>query len=77
MNSAEETISKFLSTLNVDSYRNVKYIDKYKSVNCYCICGQKINTAYLFQNIQNNKKCYVGKNCLKYIAEYLGWNDKS
>ena len=75
MNSAEETISKFLSTLDVDSSRDVRYICKCQRSSCHCVCGQKIETAHLFQNKRNKKECYVGKNCIRFIAEYLGWND--
>ena len=68
----DETIEKFLSTLEVDSTNDVKYICKTNKTP-YCICGQYIKKGYIFCNIKNNKVCVVGKNCLNYVAYYLNW----
>ena len=68
----DETISKFLEALNVDSIRDVRYQGK-KFTYQRCICGQRIQTCYVFRNRKNKKQCFVGKKCLEYIAYYLGW----
>lgn len=65
-------ISKFLEVLQVDTIREVKYKSSFLS-SCHCVCGQPIKKGYLFENIRNNRKCVVGKNCLKHIASYLMW----
>ncbi len=67
-----ETISKFLSVLNVDSIKDVKYCKKFVC-NARCVCGQVIKNGYLFRNKKNDIICVVGKNCLSYVACYLGW----
>ena len=72
MNSKYETISKFLSELKVDTIKEIQYVGKYYSGKC--VCGQPILYGYKFKNNRNNRSCLVGKNCLPYIADYLGWN---
>ena len=76
MNSYQETVSKFLSALEVDLIKDVKYVER-TTQNGTCICGQPIKYCYRFKNIKNNLSCIVGKNCLQYIAKYLGWDDKN
>ena len=73
MSCREETISKFLDSLNIDSINDVRYIKKCFGSQ-YCICGQKIKNGYLFFNIKNQLQCIVGVRCLSHIADYLGWN---
>ncbi len=72
MSHETETLEKFLSTLKVDQCKDIKYIGK-KIGYFKCVCGQPITKAYIFYNKQNEKRCNVGKNCLHYIAMYLGW----
>ena len=74
MNSKNETVSKFLSALKVDLIKDVKYVGK-EIKNSKCVCGQPIQYCYYFKNIKNNLECTVGKNCLNYVANYLGWNE--
>lgn len=68
----DETISKFLEALNVDSIKDVRYQGKIFTYQ-RCICGQRIQTCYIFRNQKNKKQCFAGKKCLKHIAYYLGW----
>lgn len=65
MNSYTETISKFLSTLKVDSVYDVRYVGK--TFRGKCVCGQPIQYGYKFINVRNGLECVVGKRCLKYI----------
>ena len=67
-----ETISKFLSALKVDTITTIKFQGRVIQKQT-CICGQAIEHCYVFYNKANNKKCVVGKNCLRYIADYLNW----
>ena len=69
----QKTIEKFLDALKVDSTKDVKYVGKNFSYQ-HCICGQPIKKAYKFINTKNMISCMVGKDCLPYIASYLGWN---
>ena len=68
----EETVSKFLSELNVDLVKDIVYFGKIKQPT-KCVCGQTIKKGYLFFNKKNNKKCIVGYNCLQHVIHYLGW----
>lgn len=69
MNSFEETITKFLSALKVDSVYDVRYVGKnYRGI---CVCGQPIEYGYKFKNIRNGLECIAGKTCAKYIFEYI------
>lgn len=68
-------IEKFLDALKVDLRKDVCYGGR-RYGEYRCVCGHRINRAYLFYNQSNNLKCYVGVDCLQYIADYLGWNDK-
>ena len=70
----EETIVKFLDTLNVDLIGDVCYQGRCYG-GYYCVCGQRVKKGYLFQNSRTEKKCVVGKGCLRYVADYLGWED--
>lgn len=72
MDHYNETISKFLETLEVDRIKDINYEGAIYS-NEHCICGQRIQTGYVFRNYRNNKRCIVGKRCLNYITYYLGW----
>lgn len=72
MSHYEETIGKFLDKLNVDCIREIRYCGKHYG-NEHCVCGQRIRHCYVFTNKHNGKKCVVGKECLNYVAEYLGW----
>ena len=69
MNSRNETIEKFLTALKVDSVKDIKYLGK--NLNGTCVCGQPIKHCYKFFNVKNKKECFVGKNCLKYVLEYI------
>lgn len=73
MNHYYETVSKFLDAITVDITKDVEYRGKCFG-NELCVCGQKITKGYVFKNIKNNKRCVVGKNCLRYVADYLSWN---
>ena len=73
MNSKEETITKFLGALHVDTIAEVKCIEKVRG-RFWCVCGQPIKNGYLFTNKRNHLQCVVGKNCLPYIAWYLNWD---
>ena len=72
MNHYNETISKFLDAMRLDSINDVYFLGKCTKYQ-YCVCGQKIKKGYVLKNKQNNKLCVVGKKCLYYIAYYLGW----
>lgn len=73
MNHYDETILKFSDELGkIDTTKDVYYHGKCFG-SYYCVCGQKIKKGYMFRNNKNNKYCVVGKNCLKYVADYLGW----
>ena len=73
MNHYEETISKFLDTMNVDLRRDVRYLGRCYGI-YHCVCGQRIKKGYIFENKKNSSSCVVGKNCLQHIAEYLDWS---
>lgn len=73
MNHYDETIRKFLSSLNVDSVNDIKYVGKLTKKQ-FCICGQAIKYGYVFANTKNSYRCVIGKKCLTFIANYLGWN---
>ncbi len=72
MKHRDESISKFLSKLNVDTIKEVKF--KNKTYNeTKCVCGQHIIIGYNFYNKRNGKTCTIGYKCLQYIADYLNW----
>ena len=73
MNSKEETITKFLEALNIDTIGDVKYDEKLCG-RLRCVCGQPIKNGYLFTNKRNHLQCVVGKNCLPHITWYLNWD---
>lgn len=75
MNNYGETVSKFLSSLHVDTVKEVRYVGKVIG-DYYCVCGQPIKYGYTFTNTRNGRTCTIGKRCLSYVADYLGWNDK-
>jgi len=69
MESREETVGKFLETLNVDTVKDVKYVGKYYCGTC--VCGQPIRYGYKFVNKRNKKECILGKKCKQYVLEYI------
>lgn len=69
----DETILKFVNSLNVDLIKDVRFQTKSYG-NYHCVCGQRIKRAYIFKNIKNHKTCVVGYHCLQYVADYLEWN---
>jgi len=75
MNSRDETILKFLKALSVDTVEEVEYISK-DELEGHCVCGQQIKYRYEFRNKRTRLTCFVGKNCLPYITDYLGWKSK-
>ena len=70
MNSEIETTMKFLDRLQVDTIEEVKYegdvLGPHK-----CVCGQPIKRGHLCVNTRNHRECVVGKNCLRYVKNYL------
>lgn len=69
----DETILKFITSLNVDLIKDVSF-QKKRFGNYQCVCGQRIKRGYVFENTKNRKTCVVGKHCLQHVADYLGWN---
>ena len=73
MNHYEETILKFSDALGkIDITKEVSYQGKCYGIH-YCVCGQRIKKGHLFQNSRTEKKCVVGKGCVRYVVDYLGW----
>lgn len=57
----DETISKFLEALNVDSIKDVRYQGKIFTYQ-RCICGQRIQTCYVFRNQKTRNNASLVKN---------------
>jgi len=75
MDSYKKTTEKFLTALNVDSIKDVKYLCK-DALGGTCVCGQPLIRKYKFLNVKNGLSCCVGKECMEYVTEYLCWKKK-